>query len=244
MNVFQHIEGSILPSANISRYNATSASVAILDNGVLQTHVLTANEENSDTLYMADSNSKAITALGVARLVDQGLLTFTDKIADFVDTATYLHHPECGDMIQQVTIEMLLTHMSGLVRKTTCDHSQMPGFSGRSCWHFAHFPGTKWHYDDAFSLVQYAMEKVTGKTYPELMQDLVADPLDMSRTFWGQLPAEETNFAKPHFQGSEVKLPPAFHPAELSAYGMWTTPSDMLRAHLLCRKVCKTRHRS
>lgn len=133
-------------------------------------------------------------------------------------------------MIEHVTIHMLMTRMSGLIQTPVCDHSAMPEFTGHACWHFGHFPGTKWYYDNAFSIVQQAMEHVTGQTFPDIMRELVAIPLGMARTFWGELATSETNYAKPHFRRVQVPLPAPYHQAELSVYGMWTTASDMLRA--------------
>ena len=228
--VLQQIEAEILPSARLSHYETPSASVAIVEGDELETHVFTTGDENSETLYLADSNSKSITSIGVARLVDQGLLSFEDKITDYVDAESFLHDPDSGHMIQHVTIRMLMTHTSGLVKKNICDHSGMPDFAGHACWQFNHFPGSKWHYDNAFGLVQQAMEKVAGKAFPDLMRDLVTKPLGMTRTFWGNLATTEMNFARPHFKGVEVSLPQPYHQAELSTYGMWTTASDLLRA--------------
>jgi CubicO group peptidase (beta-lactamase class C family) len=231
MNVFQEIEAHILPSTRIAQYGAPSASVAILENDDVQTHVFTKNDEDSQTMYLADSNTKPITALGIARLVDQGLLNFTDKITDFMEPSSFLHHPESGEMIKHVTIQMLLTHTSGLVKKSACDHSDHPEFSRNACLQFNHFHGSKWHYEnDAFALVQLAMEKVSGTPFPKLMHQLVTRPLGMTRTSWGQLPKDETDFAKPHAGSVQMKPRPACHEAELSTMGMWSTPSDMVKA--------------
>lgn len=205
--VLQQIEADILPSTKLNQHETPSAFVAILQGETLEAQVFTTDLENPETLYLADSVSKAITSIGVARLVDQGLLSFEDGITDYVEAESFLHHRESEAMVHHVTIQMLMTHTSGLVKNTYCDHSGIPDFAGHACWHFGHLPGSKWHYDDAFGLVQRVMEKVTGKPFPELMRDLVAGPLGMTRTFWGELPASETNLAMPHLKGVQRPVP-------------------------------------
>ena len=223
----------MLPSSKIADYGAPSASIAVLESDRIQSHVFTTSDEDIQTMYRADSNPKPITAIGIARLVDQGLLAFSDRIVDFVDPKDFLHrHVESDGMIRHVTIQMLLTHSSGLVKRAACDHpTEHPGSARNACLQFSHFPESKWHYDnDAFALVQLAMEKVSGMLFPELMHRLVVGPLGMTRTSWGQLPANETNFAKPHSGGAQMQSQSAVHQADLCTVGMWSTPSDMVKA--------------
>ncbi len=232
MGVLQEIEHHILPSTQIaSHYGTPSASIAILENDDLETHVFGQNNEDCKTLYLADSLSKPVTAIAVARLVDRGLLTWESKLADFANVESFLHHPESASLIRYVTVQMLLTHTSGLVRKSNCDHpSHLHGFSRYACLRFNHLPGSEWHYDnEAYALVQLAMEAVSGKSLLELINDLVARPLRMTRSSWGRLPPEESNYTLPHHAGKQLPLRTTFHDAELSTRGMWSTPSDLLK---------------
>lgn len=234
MNVLQQIESQILPSAQIKSYGCPSASVAILSNGALQTHVFGTGIESPRTLYRADSGSKPITAIAIARLVDQGLLKWDDRIADFADVKSFLHHPESTSLIKHVTIEKLLNHTSGLAKKAVCDHpshAQAQGFARHACLQFNHFPGSKWWYDgDAFALVQLAMEKVCGKPFPELMRELVVAPLGLKRTVWGALEAEETDYAKQHVHSLAYRAEDqGLNASELCTTGMWSTPSDLVK---------------
>lgn len=220
MDILREIEANILPSTKISQCGAPSASVAMSEGEHLEAHVFTTNGEDFETLFLADSNAKSITSIGVARLVDQGLLNYNDKIIDHMDAETFLHYPKSGELVQYVTIQMLLTYTSGMVKKDTCDHAHMREFTGHACWHFSHFPGSKWYYDDAFGLLQMAMDKVTAQPFQNVMKDYVTEPLGMTRTTWGHLPGNEINLAKPHFRGVEVPLPSTYHQAESSTHAM------------------------
>lgn len=231
MSVLQQIEAQILPSARIKEYGCPSASVAILSNGVLDTHVFGNSSETPRTTYRADSGSKPITAIAIARLVDKGLLKWDDRIADFAEVESFLHHPESASLLKHVTIQKLLNHTSGLVKKRTCEHpSHAQGFSRNTCLHFSHFPGSKWWYDgDAFALVQIAMEQVCGKPFPELMRELVVEPLGLGRTVCGPLDRKETDYARQHVHSLEYRAGPGLDANEMCTRGMWSTPSDLAK---------------
>ncbi|KAM0713480.1 hypothetical protein Q7P37_010442 [Cladosporium fusiforme] len=239
MGVLKDIEAHILSSERIAEYLTPSASIAILDEHGLETHVLTNGPESPDTFYLADSVSKPITSVAIARLVDQGLLKFDSKIADFVDAESFLHHPESAGLIHHVTVEMLLTHTSGLIGKATCkDPSHVSGFTKGECLQFSAFPGSKWHYEsDAFAVVQLLMEKVCAKPIHKLMEDLVAAPLGLERALWApKPPLEESNYAQPHREGVQMSNRLKIRPSQLASGGMWTTPSDLLKVMLAVQK--------
>jgi CubicO group peptidase (beta-lactamase class C family) len=233
MNTLQYIEAKILSPAKLDSYGAPSTSVAILEDGALHTHVFSKSAEDAETVYRADSISKAITALGVARLVDQGRLTYDSRMTNLIPVASFIHNPESIDLAEHVTLRMLLNHTSGLTRKTKCDHAShvKDSFSGTFCLHFSSFPGGQWLYDsDAFALVQPAMENVCGKPFPELMQELIMLPLGMTRSFWGELSPQEANYAESSTTSAQSQHRRPLQDAELATEGMWTTPCDLVKA--------------
>jgi hypothetical protein len=79
------------------------------------------------------------------------------------------------------------------------------------------------------TVLQIILEAVTGKDFPTLVKELVLDPLGMSRSFYA-LQDGEKNVAAAHFTGytpCDVQwhvLP------EKAAAGLWTTPTDLLKA--------------
>lgn len=65
---------------------------------------------DSDTLYAIASNSKAFTAAGLAVLVDDGVLSWDDKVIDFIPNFRLMD----PWVTREFTIRDLLTHRSGM----------------------------------------------------------------------------------------------------------------------------------
>jgi CubicO group peptidase (beta-lactamase class C family) len=93
-----------------------TASIAMLDDGEISAHVITNGKENSETVYQACSISKAITALAVAKLVDQGLLSYETKVLNHLAQSTVdcLVDSKTSHLMKHITVGMLLSHISGL----------------------------------------------------------------------------------------------------------------------------------
>ena len=69
-----------------------------------------------DTRYLVASVTKLYTSVVVMRLVEQGLITLEDRIVELLpaEVTTGLHVLEGVDRTQQITLEHLLSHTSGL----------------------------------------------------------------------------------------------------------------------------------
>lgn len=78
------------------------------------------------------------------------------------------------------------------------------------------------------SVIQLIIETITGRPLPEIMQDLVFNPLDMTRSFY-HLPGKEDNYAKAYHNGFVPCDFPYHVLPELFAAGLWTTPTDLLK---------------
>lgn len=76
------------------------------------------------------------------------------------------------------------------------------------------------------------VEKITCMSFVELMHRTVLGPLNMTRSWYGALPHGETNFARAFLTTqtpAEVERGYNILP-ELVAAGLWTTPTDLLKA--------------
>lgn len=72
------------------------------------------------------------------------------------------------------------------------------------------------------------MEDVSGKRLPELVHELVLEPLGMHRSFY-KSPVKGENYAPAYWTGL-MPCDPAFHILpEQAAAGLWTTPTDLLK---------------
>lgn len=250
MGVLKDIELYLASADRLNDDGVPSASIALLDDpsGPLQSHVITNGTENAETIYQACSISKAITALAVARLIDQGRLSYETKVVDHVDEAILegILDPRTAHLMELVTVGLLVSHRSGLSQHGFAGYSdgeEMPTyqqvFAGRPPTNtprmrFLSFPGSQFTYSGGgFTLLQLLLEKVTKLSFADLVRMEVLEPLRMTRSLYGDLPPEEQNYARPHVTayvpGSTSGR--GFHRfVELAAAGLWTTPSDLLKA--------------
>lgn len=157
---------------------------------------------NGESVFAIASISKAFTAAALAMLVDEGKISWDDKVVD------YLKYFKLYDpwVTQQFTIADLLCHRSGL--KT---------FSGDLLWY-----GTTHSREEVVKRAQYleptfgfrdgygyqnimyiaaglVIEEVTGQKWEEVVQKRILDPLEMERTYTSVSQLEKVkNVAQPH----------------------------------------------
>lgn len=157
---------------------------------------------DENTLYAIASNSKAFTSAIVAMLVQEGKLDWNEKVVD------YLPYFEVydKDISQMVTIKDLLTHRIGLGT-----------FSGDAMWYDsdlsteeivrrAKYIPQAYEFRDGYgySNVMYitagaVIEKVTGKSWGQNVQERILNPLGMNRTVYTRdAMKQKGNWAVPH----------------------------------------------
>ena len=138
------------------------------------------------TRFRIASTTKQFTAALVLRLVEQGKLRLDAHIADYLPD-----YPRPQG--QQVTLEQLLTHSSGLP-----DYPHLPRFyedqAARShttpellalfdSLPLEFTPGSKWSYSNSGYVVLGAIiERVTGTTYAKALRELLLTPLGLGDT--------------------------------------------------------------
>ena len=139
-----------------------------------------------DTKFRLGSATKQFTAGLVLDLVEEKKLALDGVISDYL--------PEFRkDIGEIVTIHQLLTHSSGIT---------MPEMTGDEYWDFfqkrrsprelvetmcsenlAFTPGEKFSYSNAgYMLLGAIIEKVTGKTYEQVLRERILLPFDMTGT--------------------------------------------------------------
>lgn len=220
-----------------------SASIAILEDGKISATAITNGTENAETLYQACSISKAITSLAVARLVDDGHFSYDTRVIQHIpqDVVAGMLGPSTAHLMDYVTVRMLLSHTSGL------SQHGFPGYSGQTPHvtdvlsgsppsntpkvRFDSFPGAQFSYSGGgFTVLQVFLEQVLQRQFKDIMYETVLKPLDMMRSSYGDLRADECNYAKAHITAS-VQANVEYHKfTELAAAGLWTTPTDLLKA--------------
>jgi CubicO group peptidase (beta-lactamase class C family) len=140
-----------------------------------------------DMVFRIGSITKQFTAVAILQLMEQGKLSLQDDIIKFI--------PDYPTQAYTITIEHLLTHTSGIksytgvpeimknIRMDMKPEELIAQFKNQPM-EFA--PGTKWNYNNSgFFLLGYIIEKVTGKTYAEYIQENFFTPLGMISSCYG-----------------------------------------------------------
>ena len=166
-----------------------------------QTHAAGRQVTAQDRFHLG-SNTKAMTATLVARLVERGLLAWTTPLSALFPDSTI--HPQ----LAQVTIEQLLRHEGGITAWTdptkmkddwaiVMATSRKDVVSGRAqlakrlLARAPEHPIGSFAYSNAgYILVGAALERLTGKTWEELMREEVFRPLAMARCGFGPMATE------------------------------------------------------
>ncbi len=152
------------------------------------------NEENdSNTSFNIASTTKTFTTVAIAKLAEQGKLKFTDSISKFIP-----EYPK--DIANQVTIHHLLTHTSGIelddykpfneeVRKArSMDdllNAQITHIDSMNEGRRKDFKVLNKHdySNENFALLGIIIERVSGMSYGEYIEQNIFNPLNMKNSF-------------------------------------------------------------
>ena len=194
----------------------------------------------TDTLFQAASISKPVAAFGALRMVENGELELDTPVNELLLAWQVPGH----DFESDVTLRRLVSHTAGLTV-----HG-FPGYDARK--EAAHLldildgvepantpaifvdvaPGSLWRYSGGgYCVLQMLMMDVTEREFPELLQELVLEPLGMDSSTYAQPLPEEWHARAAHGHGrAGAALECRWHSyPEMAAAGLWTTPSDLAR---------------
>lgn len=141
----------------------------------------------ADNVFRIGSITKQFTAVAILQLMEKGKLNLQDEITKFI--------PDYPTQGNKITIENLLTHTSGIQSYTDMeDYYERMALDIKPADMIEHFknqpmkfkPGTKWEYSNSnYFLLGYIIERITGKTYAEYLEDNFFKPLGMKNTLYG-----------------------------------------------------------
>jgi CubicO group peptidase (beta-lactamase class C family) len=139
-----------------------------------------------DMVFRLGSITKQFTAVAILMLAEQGKLALDDAITKFLpDYPTHDH---------LITVEHLLTHTSGI--KSYTDMPEWPplwrkDFTVQELIDFFKYqpmqfaPGKRWAYSNSgYILLGAILEKVSGQTYEQFLQQSIFDPLRMKQSYY------------------------------------------------------------
>lgn len=141
----------------------------------------------ADMIFRVGSITKQFTAIAILQLMEQGKLSLQDDITSFI--------PDYPTQAYKITIEHLLTHTSGIksytgtpdfqkyIREDLSPAEIIDKFRNLP---MEFSPGAKWNYNNSgYILLGYIIEKASGKTYAEYIEENLFRPAGMTSTSYG-----------------------------------------------------------
>lgn len=195
--------------------------------------------KNEDTKITADtplhiaSVSKVLTATAVLKLVNAGKLDLDQKVNTILKTFPY---PDC-------TVRMLLSHRSGMRNyayftdrdKSVWDrHNQLTnkdilnilatkdiGLESKT--------GTRFSYCNTnYAMLALIIEKITGLTYKDAMNQMIFKPLGMTNTFVFDNEKDRKKIV-PSYKGNGVEIGFDYLDCVYGDKNVYSTPRDLLK---------------
>lgn len=192
------------------------------------------------TVYEVASVGKTFTAFVVMMLVEAGAIELDKAIAYYLDNLPSAWH--------SVTVKQILSHQSGLPSYTDVENywtdiiryelSQAEIIALVKGLPLKFEPGEYFSYDNTgYYLLGMMLEQITNKSYADLMQELLFEPLDMNATKMNNpreiVPYRASGYRLPR---NELINKPYYSPSvTYSAGGQLSSIEDMVKYE---RELC------
>jgi CubicO group peptidase (beta-lactamase class C family) len=176
-----------------------------------------------DTIFRIASMSKPITSVGVLMLVEEGRISLDDPVSKYIPAFGKVQVAVRGAngkvrrvrAERPITIRDLLTHTSGLSYGLIGDEYlaplyakagvsdglvETPGTMADNVARLAKLPlanqpGKAWHYGLSVDVLGAIIEKVSGQTLAEYLEERIFAPLGMNDTGFRVAPEDEARLA-------------------------------------------------
>lgn len=190
----------------------------------------------TSTKFNLASASKMLTAVAIAKLAEEGKLTFDDNISQHLDNSWF-----SGELGRKILIRHLLSHTSGLGHyweefdKHAGNIIDIDDYKSIISTKPFFKPGTEGKYSNTgFILLGAIIEAVTGQSYYKYVQQLIFKPCHMDNTGFFRMDEPDLNRTVGYFEDEEddgiLKNNLDLHGIRgSSAGGCWSTAADMHR---------------
>lgn len=190
----------------------------------LWTHVVSGKDTVSlDTVFLLASISKPITAVAVARLVEQGKLLLHRPVVEYLPEFT-------GGGKEKITAFHLLTHTNGLdearwAQARFAGQSDVGTCFEEACRTTLLFdPGSRIQYGTlSFAVLGELITRLGGQPYPDYLHTQIFHPLGMENT--GFIPNPQRR-APVHGLGEATNVDELIKRA-MPGGGLWSTAADL-----------------
>jgi len=245
--------------ARMKHYGVPGVSIAVINEGEiawLKSYGIMDKESKipvtENTLFQAASISKPVSAYAALRLVEQA------KVDLNADINTQLKSWKLADnkftSEKKVTLKNLLNHSAGVTVHGFLGYSPdlpVPSLvqvldgtppANSSATEVNKVPEESFRYSGGgYNIVQQMMIDVEGKPFPEIMKDLVLQPLGMQNSNFNQpLTKTQLSMAATGYlpDGRMTKGKRHTYP-EMAPAGLWTTPEDLAKFAINIQKTLK-----
>jgi CubicO group peptidase (beta-lactamase class C family) len=191
--------------------NEISGSVTLVADGEKILHLSAAGLADiekdrpmtANSIFWIASMTKPVTATAVMMMQEEGKLSVDDPVSKYLPEFT-------GDKAG-ITIQQCLTHTSGLSEVTgeesesvTTLKQLMPLFAAKP---LVFAPGSKWQYcQTGINAAARVVEVVSGKAFPEFLQERLLGPLGMADTSFYPSAAQLSRLANSYKRGEDGQL--------------------------------------
>ena len=197
---------------------------------------------DSQTIFHWGSITKSLTAISIMQLRDRGKLALEDKIVRWVPELRAIHDP--WNMIDSITIRMLLSHTAGFQNGTWPWGNNKPWEPFEpTTWNqlvammpyseLLFKPGSRYSYSNpAFVYLARVVEAISGDPWDAYVQKNIFAPLELTRSYFRGTPYFLANqrshnyYVRTDSSGRQTVTDngPDFDPGITSPNGAWNAP--------------------
>lgn len=185
----------------------------------------------TDTPMSVQSITKPVTAWGIMRLVEKGLVDLNAPVLQYLKSWQF---PQSGYPTEKITVRQLLSHTAGMplgdFTNVYAPGEAMPSnrdvMTGETV--LMRKPGTGFSYSNTgYNLLEILIEDVTGQSFSEYIRTEILLPLGMeSATF--DIDTAATPYPPTGYNLSGKPVPVYLYPSKASG-GLFATAEDIAR---------------
>lgn len=222
--------------------NTRALAIGLLKDGKLYTYGYGETKKGSNTLpdentiFEIGSVSKTFTAILLAGYIVKNKVKLTDPVTKYLpDSVSDNKH------LQSITLQNLSNHTSGLPRLPDNINASVKDplnpyagytvpmlFTYLKNYKPGSVPGSKYAYSNlGVGLLGVILEKISGKTYEDMVKSIITQPLQMNRTVQNLNEEQRTRFVPVHNENGEETKPWDFQ-SMAAAGSLRSTVHDLL----------------